>query len=378
MPPGIGDGRESSLDLYFRGGRNVAADFQLSRIERVRLLTKRIAAFIFFYSGINSLYGLLIKRRLAVVLMYHRVVDVKEGNGGGLQPGMYVTLNVFEGQMRYLARRYKVVDLEAFIPLLRARSRFPRNTCLLTFDDGWEDTYRHAFPVLRKYHLPAVVFLVSDYVNTEKVFWTEKAFNLLAKYLQEEEPERGNLEKDRLSFRKEAFRPLDNPSLTPVQKMEMILEALKRLDPTDREKTIHELEAWVEGRRIPESPQAVVLNWEQVLEMGQGNITFGAHTKTHAILPRLSPAEAKEEIVESKKSIERQLSKECGAFCYPNGDYDQDIRRVVSENYSCAFTTHSGFVTPSDDLYQLKRIGIHNDAASTLPLFACKLTGLLR
>ncbi len=358
-------------------GRNVVSDFRLSRIERVRLLTKRIAASIFFYSGINSLYRLIIKRRLSVVLMYHRVVDVKEGNGGGLQPGMYVTPNVFKRQMSYLARHYKVVDLDAFIHLLRARSRFPRNTCLLTFDDGWKDTYSHAFPVLRKYHLPATVFLVSDYVNTERVFWTEKAFNLLAKYLQEEEPEGNSLEKDRSLFRKEVFHPLGHPSLTPLQKIEMILETLKQLGHTDRERAIHELEARVEDRRIAESPQAVVLNWDQVLEMGQVNITFGAHTKTHAILPRLSPAEAEEEIVESKKTIERQLRKECVAFCYPNGDYDQNIQRIVSENYSCAFTTRSGFVTPGDDLYQLKRIGIHNDATSTLPLFACKLTGLL-
>ena len=47
----------------------------------------------------------------------------------------------------------------------------------ITFDDGFLGVYECAFPVLAKYELPATVFLISDYIGSNKIpWWEELAF----------------------------------------------------------------------------------------------------------------------------------------------------------------------------------------------------------
>jgi hypothetical protein len=59
--------------------------------------------------------------------------------------------------------RYRAVTLDEFLTGVDPAQRHPGKRVLITFDDGYEDNYTHAFPVLREFGLPAVVFLVADF-----------------------------------------------------------------------------------------------------------------------------------------------------------------------------------------------------------------------
>ncbi len=67
----------------------------------------------------------------------------------------------FAAQMEWLARRRRVMGLEAAVGLLDVRARLPRGLAALTFDDGFASVYEHAWPVLRARSLPAAIFLVA-------------------------------------------------------------------------------------------------------------------------------------------------------------------------------------------------------------------------
>ncbi len=94
------------------------------------------------------------------VLMYHRVTD---GIPGGTKHGIYVTSREFEQQLRMLGRKgFTTLTLRDLGCIVRGEKIIPRKPVLLTFDDGYEDNYVHAFPLLQQYGMTATIFLLGD------------------------------------------------------------------------------------------------------------------------------------------------------------------------------------------------------------------------
>lgn len=98
---------------------------------------------------------------------------------------------------------------------------------------------------------------------------------------------------------------------------------------------------------------------------------IGSHTLNHPFLTKISKEEAKKEIEYSKKLLEDKLGVAVETFCYPYGDYNQDIAKIVEEaGYKYAFTTKDGKIKDSEDRFQLKRINIFGN--TYLPKFILK------
>jgi peptidoglycan/xylan/chitin deacetylase (PgdA/CDA1 family) len=102
--------------------------------------------------------------------------------------------------------------------------------------------------------------------------------------------------------------------------------------------------------------------------------SIGAHTVTHPILSRLTPARAQEEIRGSKAAIEKVLGDPVRAFAYPNGrpdDYNETVTRLVQEaGFACALTTQRGLNDTDTPVLELRRGGPWEHH---LPTFALKL-----
>jgi len=83
---------------------------------------------------------------------------------------------------------------------------------------------------------------------------------------------------------------------------------------------------------------------------------IGSHSLTHPFLTRISRAQAREEISASKKILEDLFGRTVKYFCYPYGDWNNEIcNLVIAAGYKAAFTTNPG-VNAMDDLpYTLKR-----------------------
>jgi peptidoglycan/xylan/chitin deacetylase (PgdA/CDA1 family) len=92
------------------------------------------------------------------VLSYHRL--------GRNRAKMTVDPSDFEAQLRWLRDNgYHVVRLDDLARFLAGEQALPRKSVVLTFDDGYASFYEYALPLLRKYGVPATLFLYTDFIG---------------------------------------------------------------------------------------------------------------------------------------------------------------------------------------------------------------------
>jgi Predicted xylanase/chitin deacetylase len=99
-----------------------------------------------------------------LILMYHRVND-------GVHKEMAVKSGDFAWQMDYLHRKdYKIISMDEAAHMVE-NGGIKGKYIVLTFDDGYMDFYINAYPILKKYRFPSTVYLVPNFIETDKTFW---------------------------------------------------------------------------------------------------------------------------------------------------------------------------------------------------------------
>ena len=95
------------------------------------------------------------------IVMYHKI----DGNSAASR--LSVSPESFKAQMAFLKRhRYNVVRLEDLSKMVR-ENKLPSKTIAITFDDGYEDNYVNAYPVLKGLGLPAVIFIIPAMIGND-------------------------------------------------------------------------------------------------------------------------------------------------------------------------------------------------------------------
>jgi peptidoglycan/xylan/chitin deacetylase (PgdA/CDA1 family) len=110
------------------------------------------------FLSITGFYFYTQSKYVVPILMYHHI-DEK-----GKVSSLSVSPENFQKQMQFLSRyNYNVISLKELVQSLNKREKLPKNTVVLTFDDGYQDNYIYAYPVLKRYNFPATIFVI---VNT--------------------------------------------------------------------------------------------------------------------------------------------------------------------------------------------------------------------
>ena len=332
----------------------------------LKLVIRRTVSALLSNSGIH---GMLEYRHLAeqaFVLMYHRVLSSFANQPYYVQPGMYVTSETFERQIVHLLDTCEVIPFNLLVEKLCSGELIGRQ-CALTFDDGWRDNYSVAFPLLKKYQIPATIFLSSGFVGTARTFWPEELCCLLGRTGLGGLTSKGAPPAvGRFARQIEGIRYKDESSL-----FEYSIALLKKYYPAEREEILVYLRSSLGSGEFPRQ----MLSWEEAKEMAQsGLVSFGAHTVNHQLLDQLSLQQASDEISRSRSEIENRLGQKIASFAYPNGNHSADIRRIVAESgFSSAVTTRKGFVDKSVPLLEIPRIAVHEDVSYTVAMFRSKI-----
>jgi peptidoglycan/xylan/chitin deacetylase (PgdA/CDA1 family) len=287
-----------------------------------------------------------------VIFVYHRVCPEK-GNSSVAN----ICPEEFEKQIRYLKEKFKIYSLEKLINVLENNQKNKKeseNIAVITFDDGYKDNYLYAYPILKKYKIPATIFLTSGYIDTDNLFWWDIAGYVIY-HTKKKKIDLPNFGKFSLMDHKEKFNCLS----FLVNKFKTIPNHLKN-------NYMINLQNICEVIIPPGLGKKMILSWDEIREMKDNGITFGVHTVTHPNLTKISLAEAEKEIMNSKKMIENQLKIEATLFSYPYGsklDYNSEIIELIKNiGFKGAVTTNYGLINKYniDSIYSLPRIWVSN------------------
>jgi peptidoglycan/xylan/chitin deacetylase (PgdA/CDA1 family) len=147
--------------------RSRAISVQPKRSFRALAKTFVKKSVVYTSCGLNGVIGSRAKRGFGI-LLYHRVVDPVPGFA---PPTWNVTPSIFRAQMEgLLARGFQPWPLRRLIDYCARGAPIPRKTFAVTFDDGHESVYRHAWPVLKDLNIPATLFLTTDYIDGPLAF----------------------------------------------------------------------------------------------------------------------------------------------------------------------------------------------------------------
>lgn len=311
----------------------------------------RAAKAVLFLLGIYGLIRQLRPNPSPAILRFHSVAD-KESRWY-VSSGITVSPRVFERQVRYLSRRYRITDMDQVCESLVSRKPLPPNSVALTFDDGYQDNFAAAM-TLRRYGCTATFFLVADRLQGRPPLWLCEVRRRLL---------HSGLRRFRLAWNGHV---LDYPLQTAAERevsVAMLTSWVKTLSVASREDFLRLLTDALPVESAGGVAGPVMLSWDQVRVMRQAGMLIGGHTLTHANLVHATEEEVRSEIRGCQEVLARKLGEPPRHFAYPNGGADayHDERakaEVRAAGFKTAGTSRFGFVEPGSDPLELPRVGV--------------------
>jgi len=333
----------------------------------ISIQLKSILARLLYFSGTTNILLRYNSINKYLILNYHRVISFKESETR-VQSGMYVEPEKFMMQIKYLKKNFNIIPISKIFKEINKYSFAScyKPICILTFDDGWYDFYKYAFPILLKYEVPATVFLPTKFIGTDKTFWTDR----LTKLFMEKESK--ILKKDQ-RIENTIVRQLINIKGSLDSKIENAIQILKNYREDEIYNIINEM---IDMYDVSiDLKERVFLNWEEVRNMVKtGIVNIGSHTVNHRILNFLDKEEIFYELIESKNNLIEQdvVDSSFIPFCYPNGNYNEMVLGLVKNaGYHVAVTTENKWNNLEVPFFKLKRVAVHQDISSSKPMYSC-------
>ena len=298
----------------------------------------------------------------AAILCYHRIVKDEIFFGEkSPQKNLLVTIDNFDNHMNYLSKNHQVVLLDELIDHLNSES--DEFKVAITFDDGYKDNLDNALPILKKYEIPATIYITTRFPEGDCKMWWYELWELIDNE-NEINIQWGKtnikLETNNFSKKTRAYKYLSNLfgfENTPVQ--ENFLNKLRK-------------------KNQPIDYKSICLSWGNIIELSQNPlITIGSHCHTHSSLKYLEDKDIYFELEYSKKLIEKKINQQIDHLAYPFGT-ENDVSTREHElakkcGYKTAVQTTVNVLNNAEKLYSLPRLSVRNDNSAVID---AKLNGL--
>jgi len=292
----------------------------------------------FIHLIIRLISHLFTKNKLNI-LIYHQVFSKPDP----MRPTEPTEVD-FQWQMKLINKYFTPLPISTALKHLE-NGTLPANAICVTFDDGYLNNLTVAAPILKQFDIPATVYIATGFSGGENMF-NDRVIDLVA-----------NEALSTLSLNAIKEQPIELDSMEKrIKVASQLLTKIKYLPIEKRKKLIDALYQENATTELPSKMMSV----EQLKQLHATGIEIGAHTVEHPILKVLAPAEQKQQITQSKATLEEWLGENVSGFAYPNGkimdDYDLTTKGIVEESgFDYAVSTNWGITTKSSDKYQLNR-----------------------
>ena len=230
----------------------------------------------------------------AIILMYHRIVDLASDP-------YCVAPCTFAQHLEYLQRMCQPMRLLDMVNALQ-HGKLPERAVVITFDDGFTETLYQAHPLLACAQIPATVFVIAGDIDRPPRSWEDR----LEQVLIHTPSVPSQLQ---LSVRGEEYRWSTGDIEQRQRVHTAICQLLWPLKTAERLDVVNDLATWA-GLYGNEHPSYCAMTSAELMRLARdGLVELGAHTLTHPILSAL-PADAQQaEIVSSREILEAIIGK---------------------------------------------------------------------
>jgi peptidoglycan/xylan/chitin deacetylase (PgdA/CDA1 family) len=306
------------------------------------------------YSGADTMIAPL-TRGIGAIFMLHHVRPEKPSS---FEPNriLKVTPDFLEQVITQVTRSgFEIVALDkAHFRLIEGDYGTP--FVCFTFDDGYRDNLEYAYPIFKRHGLPFAIYVPTEYADGSGDLWWLALEKVIVRV------EAVSVKLGGVQRRLRCGTPREKDAA-----FHTIYWWLRSIDEADARAFVRELCDGV-GFIPDDLCSDLMLNWDEVRQLaGDPLVTIGAHTRRHYALAKLTLAEARAEVEQSVRRVEREIGKPCLHFSYPYGDEasagPREFDLVRELGLKTGVTTRKGLIHPrhAAELTALPRVSLNGD-----------------
>ena len=292
------------------------------------------------------------------ILAYHRVMPLPDPDSYAFDMELISTPpEEFREQMRRLKRQFRPIRLTDVVAALDAGEALPPDTVAVTFDDGYDDNYHVAAPILDELGIPATFFVSTGHIDSGRPY----AYDWLVHMILVTQAPRLVLPELGIDV------PLPKERALRRRLAGKVLLRMKWLDALQQTAMTERLEA--EWKMPSEHARPIAcrpMTWDQVRAMESAGLEIGSHGVHHRMLARLPLDEMEREIRQSKATLDRELAEPSILMSYPVGGDRAYNDAVISATRQAGFQLACSYVCgtnpePSENRYSLYRLPVESN-----------------
>ncbi len=307
---------------------------------------------------------------VGAILTFHRVLPARSE---AFQPNSMIEIETefLDRLIGYLrARKLDLVSMDEVHRRLTERD-FRRRFVALTFDDGYRDNLECAWPVLRRYEAPFMIYVATSFPDRLGELWWVALEQVIAKV-------------DRLAIEMNGathFIACGSVAEKRAAFDEVYWWLRSKNEEEELRRAIRDICARY-GVDLAAPCRELCMDWAEIGRMAEDPLcSIGAHTINHVILRKVSAAAARTEMQRSAEILEAALGRKIDHLAYPYGEErsvgPRDFKIAGELGFKTAVTTLPDVLRPSDRdaLMSLPRISVNGNFQATR-IYDVLLSGL--
>jgi len=296
------------------------------------------------------------------ILCFHRVLPASDTVKIEANSGMEISPEKLEWIIRYfLDKGYEVISMDQLLDFFKGIRKQKRKFIVLTFDDGYNDIYTVAYPLLKKLGVPFTVYVSPGFQDNKALMW----WYFLEQHILNHENIEWQEGTKHVNFKAES-REDKNKLFIQLRRQFIAASDTELLTLFRTVMGISEEEAFAFSSKN-------AMTWPQIAEIAADPLgCIGAHSLSHRPLNKLDEKEAVFEMKESGKIIAHHTGKSPVHFAYPYGSENEagerEFHLLETAGFKTGVTLRQGncFSEHARFLMQLPRIPLGEKTDSQL------------
>lgn len=297
-----------------------------------------------------------------LTVAYHYIQDPRKIKFKGIN---ILKLSKFIRQINYLKKNYNILDPYEFIEIIKNNKPVIKNSCILTFDDGYSEHFNEVFPILKKKKVKAIFFVPAKPIQKKIIADVNKIQLILGKNKKRV----SQLIKEVFFYCKKHRIKINYKSLLnkfnkfnkrhdskEIKYFKFLLQS--GLSYSVRKKICNFLFNKYFKKLEKKISKKIYLNIKQLKTMDKEGMLIGGHGYEHLRLNTLNKLQIDQEIKKTRDFLRKfKNSSKQLVMCYPHGAYNKVAERVLKKyGFLTSFTSNKGFTNiRKKNLYCLSR-----------------------